>query len=82
MAFSDNSMQLVTVKAVDDSYPLRGEMVLSNGDKTRNHVSENQLWLEPRVMQQLQVNIGDALNLVMPISKVSGEVLQEPGVGV
>ena len=79
MAFSDNSMQLVTVKAVDDSYPLRGEMVLSNGDKTRNHVSENQLWLEPRVMQQLQVNIGDAVTIGDADFKVSGEVLQEPG---
>ncbi|MGO1191898.1 ABC transporter permease [Vibrio casei] len=79
MAFSDNSMQLVTVKAVDDSYPLRGEMVLSNGDKTRNHVSENQLWLEPRVMQQLQVNIGDAVTIGDADLKVSGEVLQEPG---
>ncbi|POB67135.1 ABC transporter permease, partial [Vibrio vulnificus] len=29
MAFSDNEMQLVTVKAVEESYPLLGELVLS-----------------------------------------------------
>ena len=32
MAFSDNGMQLVTVKAVESNYPLRGEMLLESAD--------------------------------------------------
>ena len=30
MAFSDNGMQLISVRAVDDNYPLMGELVLDN----------------------------------------------------
>ncbi|MBD1572530.1 ABC transporter permease [Vibrio sp. S17_S38] len=79
MAFSNNSMQLVTVKAVDTAYPLRGNMELQCGDERLNHVSSNQLWLEPRVMEQLQVKIGDNVTIGDADFKVSGEVTQEPG---
>lgn len=79
MAFSDKSMQLVTVKAVDSAYPLRGDMLLKGAQGQFSHVKGNQLWLEPRVMQQLQVTIGDNVTIGDADFKVSGEVLQEPG---
>lgn len=79
MAFSDNGMQLVTVKAVDSQYPLRGEMLLANASEKSNHVQENQLWLEPRVMQQLQVSEGETVTIGDADFTVSGEVVQEPG---
>lgn len=79
MAFSDQGMQLVTVKAVDSVYPLRGEMRLSDGLQVLNHVSANQLWLEPRVKDQLGVNIGDNVTIGDADFVVSGEVLEEPG---
>ncbi len=44
MAFSDNSMQLVTVKAVESNYPLRGEMILEGADNAAsNHVEPGEL---------------------------------------
>ncbi|PAR47724.1 ABC transporter permease [Vibrio metoecus] len=79
MAFSDQGMQLVTVKAVDSVYPLRGEMRLSDGLQVLNHVSANQLWLEPRVKDQLGVNVGDNVTIGDADFVVSGEVLEEPG---
>ncbi|AMG02036.1 ABC transporter permease [Vibrio mimicus] len=79
MAFSDQGMQLVTVKAVDSAYPLRGEMRLSDGQQVVNHVSANQLWLEPRVKDQLGVVIGDNVTIGDADFVVSGEVLEEPG---
>ncbi|WP_105901572.1 ABC transporter permease [Vibrio gangliei] len=79
MAFSDDSMQLVTVKAVDSAYPLRGEMLLQSGNTQSSHVKDGELWLEPRVMQQLQVSIGDNVTIGDADFKVTGEVLQEPG---
>lgn len=79
MAFSDQGMQLVTVKAVDGAYPLRGEMRLSDGQQVVNHVSANQLWLEPRVKDQLGVVIGDNVTIGDADFVVSGEVLEEPG---
>lgn len=79
MAFSDHGMQLVTVKAVDSAYPLRGEMRLSDGQKQLHHVQVNQLWLEPRVKDQLGVTIGDHVALGDADFMVSGEISAEPG---
>ena len=40
MAFSDNGMKLITVKAVDSLYPLQGEMVLSDDKQNYSHVKQ------------------------------------------
>ncbi len=53
MAFSDTGMQLISVRAVDEQYPLMGELVLDNN--SAGHVKENQLWLDERIMAQLDV---------------------------
>lgn len=64
MAFSDNGMQLISVRAVDDNYPLMGELVLENNPAGR--VKENQLWLDERIMTQLNVKSGDSVTIAMP----------------
>ncbi|MCV5837119.1 hypothetical protein OFN62_29720, partial [Escherichia coli] len=53
MAFSDNGMQLISVRGVDESYPLMGELVLDGNESGR--VKPNQLWLDERIMAQLEV---------------------------
>ncbi|MGB5123074.1 MAG: ABC transporter, partial [Vibrio fluvialis] len=63
MAFSDNGMQLVTVKAVDSQYPIRGEMQLSDGKSIVNHLQPGQLWLDERIFSQLNVAIGDNVTI-------------------
>ncbi|HHX8687922.1 TPA: ABC transporter permease [Vibrio alginolyticus] len=77
MAFSDNGMQLISVRAVDDNYPLMGELVLENNPAGR--VKENQLWLDERIMTQLNVNSGDSVTIGDAEFTVSGAVLMEPG---
>ncbi len=77
MAFSDNGMQLISVRAVDDNYPLMGELVLENN--TASRVKENQLWLDERIMTQLNVNSGDSVTIGDAEFTVSGAVLMEPG---
>ncbi|NNN58405.1 FtsX-like permease family protein [Vibrio sp. 1-2 (7-a)] len=77
MAFSDNGMQLISVRAVDDNYPLMGELVLNNNPSGR--VKENQLWLDERIMAQLDVNPGDSVTIGDADFTVSGAVLMEPG---
>ncbi|MCR9578966.1 ABC transporter permease [Vibrio antiquarius] len=77
MAFSDNGMQLISVRAVDDNYPLMGELVLDNNPSGR--VKENQLWLDERIMAQLDVKSGDSVTIGDADFKVSGAVLMEPG---
>ncbi|MCS0301927.1 ABC transporter permease [Vibrio diabolicus] len=77
MAFSDNGMQLISVRAVDDNYPLMGELVLDNNPS--GSVKENQLWLDERIMAQLDVKSGDSVTIGDADFTVSGAVLMEPG---
>lgn len=80
MAFSDNSMQLVTVKAVESNYPLRGEMILEGADKaSSNHVEPGELWLDERIFAQLEVEIGDNVTIGDADLAITGRITQEPG---
>ncbi|KHT47483.1 ABC transporter permease [Vibrio sinaloensis] len=79
MAFSDRGMKLITVKSVDSAFPLRGEMVLSDGKSTFNHVQPGELWLDERLFAQLDVSIGDAVTVGDADFIVSGRVVEEPG---
>ncbi|MEZ8714718.1 ABC transporter permease [Vibrio splendidus] len=80
MAFSDNSMQLVTVKAVESNYPLRGEMILEGADKaSSNHVEPGELWLDERIFAQLEVEIGDGVTIGDADLTITGRITQEPG---
>ncbi|MEZ8304228.1 ABC transporter permease [Vibrio splendidus] len=80
MAFSDNSMQLVTVKAVESNYPLRGEMILEGADKaSSNNVKPGELWLDERIFAQLEVEIGDNVTIGDADLTITGRITQEPG---
>ncbi|MEZ8288076.1 ABC transporter permease [Vibrio sp. 10N.237.312.B06] len=80
MAFSDNSMQLVTVKAVESNYPLRGEMILEGADNAiSNHVEPGELWLDERIFAQLEVEIGDNVTIGDADLTITGHIAQEPG---
>lgn len=80
MAFSDNSMQLVTVKAVESNYPLRGEMILEGADNAAsNHVEPGELWLDERIFAQLEVEIGDNVTIGNANLTITGRIAQEPG---
>ncbi|GAM74272.1 hypothetical protein JCM19241_5468 [Vibrio ishigakensis] len=79
MAFSDQDMMLVSVKAVDDAYPLRGELILNDGSQNQSHVAPGQLWLDERVISALKVNVGDIVTIGDADLTVSGRISQEPG---
>ncbi|PLC57387.1 ABC transporter permease [Photobacterium carnosum] len=80
MAFSDNGMQLVSVKAVDSGFPLRGELNLQSADTTllEYHVKPQQLWLAERLFSLLNVKVGDVLMLGDAELTVSGRITQDP----
>ncbi|SJZ71435.1 ABC transporter permease [Photobacterium toruni] len=80
MAFSDDGMQLVSVKAVDSNFPLRGDLSLQSTHTARleHHVKPNQLWLAERLFSLLDVNIGDVLMLGDAELKISGRIAQDP----
>ncbi|WP_162889736.1 ABC transporter permease [Vibrio sp. dhg] len=77
MAFSDNGMQLISVRAVDEQYPLMGDLVLTNNPSGR--VKAGELWLDERILAQLDVKKGDTVIIGDADFIVSGAVLMEPG---
>ncbi|PSV37872.1 ABC transporter permease [Photobacterium sp. GB-27] len=79
MAFSDNGMQLVSVKAVDAKFPLRGDLRLQAADKSvHHHVSPGELWLSERLFSLLDVKEGDTLMLGDGELTISGRILEDP----
>ncbi|WP_176292459.1 ABC transporter permease [Vibrio natriegens] len=77
MAFSDNGMQLISVRAVDEQYPLMGDLVLTNNPS--GSVKAGELWLDERILAQLDVKKGDTVTIGDADFIVSGAVLMEPG---
>ncbi|WP_318521607.1 ABC transporter permease [Photobacterium leiognathi] len=79
MAFSDNGMQLVSVKAVDAQFPLRGDLRLQAADKSvQHHVKPGELWLSERLFSLLDVKVGDRLMLGDGELTISGRILEDP----
>jgi len=82
-------MTLAAIKAVDDGYPLRGELRVrthdSNSDKTSDKTSTLQqhgpglgeAWVEPRVLALLGVTLGDSLSLGGETLRLTGVIEQE-----
>lgn len=80
MLFSDSAMKLVTVKAVQSNYPLRGELQLSNQSGMFTHIKPGTVWLDKGLMQELNLHIGDSVAIGDLETTVSGEIAEEPGI--
>ncbi|WP_394213433.1 ABC transporter permease [Enterovibrio calviensis] len=78
MAFSDNNMQLITVKAVESNYPLRGALELQSDADMHNKVQPGELWLEERLFSLLDVKRGDQVDVGDLTLTVSGMIVSEP----
>ncbi|MGF1776856.1 ABC transporter permease [Vibrio nomapromontoriensis] len=80
MSFSDSGMQLITVKAVDDAFPLRGTLTLASDEHQQHHVGQDELWLDERIADQLNVKQGDIVAVGDAELAVSGLIVEEPGI--
>ena len=82
MVFAGNEMQLVSVKAVSASYPLRGTLILRENEAADAAVvktfNQGEVFLEPRLLQLLQINPGDTIEVGVSKLKVSGVIAEEP----
>jgi putative ABC transport system permease protein len=81
MAFSDQGMQLVSVKALQSNYPLRGDLVLlaENGE-VKSSVQPGELWLAERLFALLDVQIGDLVAIGDAELQISGKIESQPEV--
>lgn len=80
MAFAQDEMQLVSVKAVQNGYPLRGELLIEsdNGPVAMSAPSEGSVWVEQSLLNKLKVNLGDSIELGAANLKIAGIVNKEP----
>ncbi|WP_341476656.1 ABC transporter permease [Pseudohalioglobus lutimaris] len=78
-----DAMQLASIKAVSDAYPLRGDLKFSEqpfGDAVTitNGPRRGTVWLDSRLFPLLDVTLGDAVQVGEAQLKVTGAVRGEP----
>ncbi|KEF32659.1 hypothetical protein D777_01293 [Marinobacter nitratireducens] len=86
MVFGAENFQLVSVKAVSDEYPLRGQIeVQEDPDGARQLVAQGpgpgEVWINPRLLRLLNMSIGDSLEVGNRNLRVSGLLIREPDGG-
>ncbi|MEQ8955532.1 MAG: FtsX-like permease family protein, partial [Gammaproteobacteria bacterium] len=74
---------LVSAKAVNDSYPLRGEIIITDAPFTRgrpvlNGPPPGEVWLESRVLPALDLEIGDMVYVGETELRVGRIIITEP----
>ncbi len=82
--FSDQEMQLSSIKAVDNSYPLIGELELQDSSgtyKTRNNPSPGTLWMDERLKNLLSLDYGDKIYLGDATFIFAATIVYEPDRG-
>ena len=78
MTFAGDTPQLADVKAVDDTYPLYGQLETQPpGLKPQ----AGSVLLAPRLMALLNLKTGDTIDVGDATLRIAGEVIQEPDAG-
>ena len=86
MVFSDDRNQLVSVKAVDSRYPLRGQLIVTDepflpGLPTESVPDRGEIWLDSRLFPALGVQLGDSIEVGLANLKVTNVLVAEPDKG-
>lgn len=74
MAYTDAQFVMVNVKAIDQAFPLRGELQLQ---PAKTKIQSGEIWLSPRAMDLLKVKLGDQLNIADAAFKVTAKIEQD-----
>lgn len=89
MVFGGDRFQLVAVKAVNDDYPLRGQVEFQareDADASERELISHgprpgEVWLNPRLLRLLEVGVGDSVEIGNLELTVSGLLIREPDGG-
>uniref|UniRef100_UPI003FA6CD7C ABC transporter permease n=2 Tax=Morganellaceae TaxID=1903414 RepID=UPI003FA6CD7C len=74
----DARPQLVLVKAADKAYPLYGELITEPAGLIP---TKGEILVAPRLLELLNLNVGDNIDIGDATLKVSGKLIQEPDSG-
>lgn len=79
---TDNGIQLSSVKAVDDIYPLRGELKSAPApfapEETGGRPNPGEAWVEARLLTALDLKIGDSIDVGNQPLRLSRVLTYEP----
>ncbi len=83
MAFSDSGNMLVAAKAVSDTYPLRGDVIITEAPFTRGEPVQHgpepgEVWLESRALPALDIAVGDSVYVGEAELRVGRIIITEP----
>ena len=78
MTFAGDTPQLASVKAVDDVYPMYGQL---DTNPPGLKPEPGSVLLAPRLMALLSLKVGDSLDVGDTTLRIAGEVIQEPDSG-
>jgi len=86
VVLAGDATQLVSVKAVEEGYPLRGRLQLSDApgapsQAVRAVPPRGEVWVEPRLLAPLDVAVGDNLDLGESEFRIARLVTVEPDRG-
>ena len=86
VAVANEQPQLTEVKAVTQHYPLRGELRIADALYAEDRATQNipkrgEVWVEPRLLQTLNLEVGDALQLGAKAFTISHVLVYEPDRG-
>ncbi|MEC8072742.1 MAG: ABC transporter permease, partial [Pseudomonadota bacterium] len=86
MIYGGEYNQLVSVKAVDGGYPLRGELIVADqpfgeGYAVNNIPQPGEIWLDSRLFPALGVGLGDLVEVGMAELRIGGVLVAEPDRG-
>lgn len=79
-----DQFQLVSVRALDGKFPLKGtieiaEKPFSDGKVQQSQPQAGTIWLEPRVLSILEVEVGDTIDFGSIQLTVDGVIVAAPG---
>jgi putative ABC transport system permease protein len=82
----DSAMQIASVKAVSNNYPLHGVLEVSDEAFTTSFNISNgpkagEVWLDPRLLPLMNIDLGDSLNVGEAKLTVTKVIVNEPDRG-
>jgi putative ABC transport system permease protein len=86
MVFAADRAQFAAVKAVNETYPLRGKLIVADQPFVRGQVATDvpapgEIWLESRLLPALGVAPGDMLEIGVASLRVGRVLIKEPDRG-
>jgi len=82
MVFAGDNMQLAQLKVISNSYPLRGELLVSEGqgkESTIKHApAKGSVWVEAELLKLLDLSIGDKIEVGASKFTLAGIATQIP----